>query len=357
MRYKLNQKDIEILKLIPDPFKKRDYLQELGIDYFQKSKGKLICTWATATGKTVLALKIIKKLQLKHTGEIHITVPTDILKEQWEKNLSDFKDVKVYTIHSYLKQATCVPKLLCCDEIHIGIATEEGEAFNKINDVPAPFKLYLSATLKKLQLKYLATKGMFDEFNIGISEALMLDLVPPLSIYNVTVPFTEKEKSDYVDAITRETKALDWFSFFNIIKLYNVPPIIPGENSAPMFYSYLRARSKRINLVTKASNKEGYVQKIVDFLKGRKIILFSTSQKQADEIHKLIPESTVYHTGIKKAKENYDKFINNEINIISSVGKLIAGLDDACTDSILRISFFSTESATKQSLGKQNLPK
>lgn len=116
MRFKLQQIDIDKLLKIPNPFHKRDYIQDLGIERFSESKGKLICTWATALGKTVLAIKIIQKMRLKFTEPIHVTVPTDTLKEQWEKKLHGIANVFVYTIHSYLKQTNVIPVLLICDE-------------------------------------------------------------------------------------------------------------------------------------------------------------------------------------------------------------------------------------------------
>lgn len=360
MRFRLKQEHINDLLLIEDKFKKRDYIQDLGTQIFRTCKGKLICTWATAIGKTVLGIKIMKKIRTNSDEEIHVTVPSDILKEQWEAKISaaELKNVFVYTIHSYLKQTTVIPRFLICDECHIGLANEEGTLFNKINDVPAKFKLYLSATLKVDQLKYLETKGLKNEFKIGIDEAIVLDLVPPLSIYNVYVPFTLNEKREYEAAVFKENRALDYFSFHNVLKLGAKPPVIPGVNykeSTIIFYSYLRARSKRLSLVAKAENKAKILPEIIDLIKERKLIIFSTTQKQSEEIHKIVPDSVVYHAGIKpvkKAKENYDKFINNEILKISSVGKLIAGIDDQCTDAILRVSFFSAESTTKQSLGR-----
>lgn len=357
MIFRLNQNNIEDLQKIDDPFLKRDYLQELGIQRFQESKGKLIVTWATATGKTVLALKIIRKLQQKHSGEIHITVPSDNLKLQWEKQLKDFENVFVFTIHSYIKKEQTEPILLICDECHIGIANEESIAFNKINDSKAKFKLYLSATLKKDQLKYLAKFDLKNEFKIGIEEVILLKLVPPVKIYNVYVPFTDIEKKEYIRIKEREESALNWFSFHGFDKIpQKIPDIkdVDKKEVTKIFYSYMSARAKRIKLVTQSYYKERFVKAILKMLENRKVIIFSTTQKQADLLAKHIPDSLVYHSGLKeeKALKNYTKFITGECQIISSVGKLIAGMDDACTDSILRASFVSTESVTKQSLGR-----
>lgn len=362
-KVKLSQKEIKDLLKIEDPFKKRDYIQEIGITIFKQSKGKLVVTWATSLGKSVFAIKIINKFRRLSLKPIHITVPTLTLKDQWIKKLKGIPNVEVFTTNAYSSLQERKPLLLIADECHLGLSSDNGEHFNKINSFPAKYKLYLSATLRKAQKEFIEkSTGIKTEFNLDVSEALLLGFVPEFKIYNVYCDFTKEEKELYKKAINQEKKCISYFGHLGIEKRPNIKkfPVFleSGTNkditkeAKFMAALWLKSTSKRCSIIYNAKEKIETIQKITSLLQ-RKTIIISKTQKTANEISKLC-NILPYHVGIrsKKAEENLTKFLNNTVSKISSVNKLISGLDDEVTEAIIRHSFSSTASEGIQSLGR-----
>lgn len=357
MKLRLNQNNITDLLKLEKVTEKQSYIQELGIKYFIESNGQLICSWATATGKTILAVKIINKLLLKNPNlEIDVVVPFDILKHQWEKHFTEFKNVNVFILktYSHLKRS---PYLLIVDECHLGVSNESSISTNNLLDYNAKYRLFLSATLKKSQIDFLKSKGLKNEFHIPLQESILLNIVPKLKIFNIGIDFTEQEKEVYSKAIFLENKCKTYFSNFNIEHIPKTEPKFENDTNPKltkiMYYNWLRARNKRVHTIYNAQNKFTILKQLNDILKDRKVIYLSTTQKNAEIVKKEV-KCDSYHSGVatKKADENLRKFYENETTKISSVMKLIAGFDDACTDTLVRVSFFSAKAGTWQSLGK-----
>jgi superfamily II DNA or RNA helicase len=364
-KIKLLQNDINKLLLIPDKFKKRDYIQILGIKHFLHNNGKLLCTWATSLGKSVLAVKIIKLLRKQSSKEIHICVPYDSLITQWEEHMKDIPNVKIFIINSYCKLNNPKPLLLIVDECHIGAANESGDKFNRINKFHAQYKLYLSATLKINQKEYIKkTTGIKTEFNIDIKQADLLGFVVPFEILNVEIPFTDYEKEEYLKAIEKEEKGSSFFSYFKYSKC-------PSLTSFPIFIdpktqkditkqakiiavNWMKGMSKRCMLIYNAERKLEIFKEIEPLLKGKSIFM-SKTKKTANLIQKVNPkEILLYHSeGTKKNGDlDLQKFKNSEYTKISSINKLIQGYDDNSVDTLIRYSFSSTELNGVQSLGR-----
>lgn len=361
---KLNQNEINELLLIDDPFKKRDYIQLKGVKLFVENKGQLLITFATSLGKTVQAIKIIKLLRTKSNDEIHITVPTDTLKKQWELKLVGIENVFVYTIHSYSKLNNPSPLLLVADECHISLSSEESIVYNNINHFTSKYRLYLSATLKKKQKEFIEKNtSIKTEFNVDINEARLLKFIPEYKVYNTYVSFTEKEKEEYVKVLDRESRAKNYFNYLGINKcpdLKRFPLIIDPETKDNITekarlqtIQWMRAVQKRISLVTGAENKMDVIKELQPIIKG-KCIFFSYRKKTADQIGKLDKKIAVYHSSQhpKYGEEQLRKFMENETLQISSVNKLIAGFDDEVTDRIIRHSFNSSELSGIQVIGR-----
>lgn len=355
-RVNLTQNQVNQIHGEPDKYKKRDIIQDIGIEEWKKANGNLVCTWATAVGKSVFATKLIKRLRKQTNAEIHITIPTNALREQWEKHVEGIPNVHIFTIHSYAKLENPKPILYIADEAHFSLANPD-TVFSCINDFDIPYRLYLSATLKTTQLSYLAKQGFKSEFNITVNEAVLLGLVPEFEILNVNVPFTNAEKLAYKKAVENEEKGKAWFGKFAIEKL---PKSIEAAEKATkndpytkgMYYLWMRGRSKRVALVSNAENKIPYLRAILGYL-NKKTIIFSKTIKNCKEIAKL-GDMAVYHSqqSDKAAKKQLDTFLNNEKSKISSVNKLIAGFDDEATEVLVRHSFDSSELNGIQSLGR-----
>lgn len=356
MKIKLKQEHINTIIAESDLYKKRDIIQDIGKDFFKESGFNLVCTWATSLGKTVFACKIMQEIRKKHDKEIHVCVPYTNLKTQWEKTLKDFNitNVEVFVIDTYMKNPQS-PFLLIVDECHFKISNPETQA-SVINDFPVKYRLYLSATLKNTQLEYLASKNIINEFEITLKEAKLLGLIPSYEVYNVYVDLTEEEKNKYSLAIDTYNKYMDFFKSHNIDKLGKSPPIIPGypdKKVAGMFFQALGSRSKFMAVIHNAQNKIKAVEKLLPVLKGRKTIFFSKNSTTAAKIAS-IGKMALYHSKQtpKEAKKNYEDFLEGNNIWISSVAKMIAGVDDKNIVALVRHSFDSVSNAGVQSLGR-----
>jgi superfamily II DNA or RNA helicase len=356
MKYKLQQIHIEAIQKEPDKFKKRDLIQDIGIKYFIETKGQLLCTWATATGKTVFALKIIKLLRKQSLGEIHIVLPTNALLEQWQTHTQGIENIKIFIINTYSKLPPQNPLLLIVDECHIGVA-KEGTGFANIHNFKPKFRLFLSATLKNEQLRFFQTIGLKDEFHISLQEASLLELVPKFEIYNVYVPFTKQEQLLYKAVTEQESRCKTYFSNFGVdkplVSAAQIKALTQEPQAVGINFNWLRTRTKRIGLLSNAQNKLVYLRELYPYL-YKKTILFSKSIAKAKEIAKLDSTCLLYHSqqSAKVATKNLNAFLESENAKISSVYKLIAGLDDETAECILRESFDSTKQSAVQSLGR-----
>lgn len=362
MKYKLNQNQINQIQLEENPFFKRDIIQDIGIDIFKKTDFKMIAMWATSVGKTIFVCKIMKRIQTKHPDKkMHVCVPTETLQLQWLAKIEEFgiKNTEVYIINTYLKknfEVEELPYFLAVDECHIGVSNPDTKAA-AINDFDIRCKLYLSATLKNEQIRYLASKGIINNFEITLKEALLLGLVPEFSIYNVYVDLEDKEKERLEKVYEKYTEYLDFFENHGYKNLPKQEPYIEGVDPKMVKIMYYQAQGKRasiISIINNAANKIRAVRDLLPVLEKRKTILFSKNIATAKKLASLDKTMSIYHSQQTGASgnRNLEAFKNNETNCISSVGKLIAGFDDESTDSLIRHSFDSTAHSGIQSIGR-----
>lgn len=346
--YSLNQNQIQLIQAESDLFKKREIIQEIGIQYFRESKGNLLATWSTSLGKTVLALKICQKFREKRNDVIDIVVPFQILKTQWEEKIKEYSltNVNVYVINTFVKTER-EGKFLIVDEAHIGVSNIDSIEFNKLNSFNYQFRLYLSATLKNESLKYFKALGL-KEFRVDLNTATKLGFFPEYDVYNIHIPFTNVEKFDYSKYIelenTYKNKLIN--KYRKIPELYELKSSDKGT-----YFAYIKSRQKRVNILINAENKNKFLKEALPI--NKKTILLSKTVKTAKEHYKMFGGGFYAGSENKKLQErSLLQFQNNEINLISAVNKLIAGFDDESTDCIIRHSFYSSKLEGIQSLGK-----
>lgn len=82
--------------------------QKLSIKKWKEAGCRSSIVAATGTGKTRIALMTIGLLLPKNPQiKVRIIVPTKVLKDQWETNISDFQlegDIKVFVLNSAAKK-------------------------------------------------------------------------------------------------------------------------------------------------------------------------------------------------------------------------------------------------------------
>lgn len=320
-------------------------------------------------GKTITAIKAM--LSLHENFIKHIVVPQIILKEQWEEELNKWgvKNYEVFVINSYIKtNMTC--DFLIIDEIHKTSSTEAVE-FNKvILESSWKYFLGLTATLSSTHKDTLNKREIKEFCNISVREALTYNWVNKLEEYNVYVNFTKEEQIEY-DNI--EKMCTFYFkTFFNnfdgvkrslnktTIEGYlrernkDIPEIsnlyLTKSKAAHHASQFMIWVKKRKDLIFKAKNKYKKVLSLLEEYPNQRVIIFSENNEVSNNLHKLIPNSVLYHSGLttKQKKINLELFKSKQANILIASKSADAGFNDESLTLGIIVSCTSSDIAHRQ---------
>lgn len=324
-----------------------------------KCKGTAVC--CTGFGKTTMALKAIEVASEKNPGlETVVVVPTNVLKEQWYKNIEEKEitsNVKVITINNAASAAfDC--DFLIIDEAHRANAS----SFRKLFDNCDPhFILGLTATYERLDSK---EKEVMDKYcpvcdTVTIQEAVKNKWLAPYKEYKVLldVDLTAYDKAN--------KEFIQHFAFFNF-------DFTLGMSIATNFwaqqqyakeinctvaevkahaYSWLRALKFRKAFVANHPHKLEVAKKIIEARKDKKIITFNSSIKQC-EAYK---SGYIVHSGKTKKKnslsiEEFSHVVGG--GVIHSAAMLKEGLDVPGLSVAIITGFNSSKTEKVQEIGR-----
>lgn len=281
----------------------RDIRQDKAVNIFidnVKNGGKGgAFEFPTGFGKTTCAVKIIGKL--KPGNLVHVVVPTQELKVQWEKVVSGkFLNVHIYVVNTYVQiKRKC--DLLILDEAH-RYSNQSALVFNKVLTVcEFEMVLALSATYTKEQLNFLEIRklGLLDV--ITVKEAQQNNWISKGIVYNLEVSLTASEQEEY----NKYTKILNSYQ-----------PYLEGIN--PFTALKDKEAFERHCNETGLSVKEMTV-KVVNFNKltaARKALLYGARLKILiinPILERVKQQGILFSETIKFAKEVSD-IVNKETN-------------------------------------------
>ena len=311
----------KVLCLIPCPFlsskiKLRSYQKNALNKWFLKKKGAVIMP--TGSGKTILAMKIIEKVN----SPTFIVVPTLDLVNQWKKELKKafsieigeftgnkkiLEPITVSTYNSAYINASYLGnkfKLLIFDEVH----HLPSESFRQIAEMFAsPYRLGLTATFERDDELHEEIPRLIGDKIYEISpEPLAGEYLANFKIKKISVEFTEEEQKDYEEAqaifknylLSRNIKMRGPKDFQKII-------IRSGRD--PEAREAILARNKAEKLAFNSKNKISELAKLLD--KDNRTIIFTKYNNMVYKIAKrfLIPYIT-HKTKKDERKEILDKF-------------------------------------------------
>ncbi|MEK6861678.1 MAG: helicase-related protein, partial [Nanoarchaeota archaeon] len=247
--------------------------------------------------------------------KVLIISPTQIIrdkewKEQFEKwSTIEFNDVTSHCIQTCYKLMNTHWDLIVCDEIHRYIPkndTVEYKYYKFFQNNTWDKILGLSASISK-DISFRLNKIAPVIYSIDTNKARELEIVAPFDIYNISVELTKLEKFAY-DSLSKQ---------IDIAKFRG--------------YHAWKAINKRRTLLYNAFNKTETIKSIIDYMKGQGII-FSQHIEYADNISKIVYPyggCVSYHSGIDKKERQVrlDRFINNEVRLISAATALDEGLN------------------------------
>lgn len=323
----------------------RDKRQEICIEKWKASNGHATIVAATGFGKTRIAIKTIKWLQIKHPEiKVIIVVPTTSLQEQWMDNLREqgclMENLQVYVINSVIKQKhEC--DLLILDEAHRYPADSFSQVFHMVEYYMI---MCLTATLERLDGKHaLIQKYAPVVDTITIEECLMNKWVSNYKEYAVVI---EPDDLDVYNELTK--KFNEHFEFFD--RDFGLVMSMTGKDGWRRRDSYarelcrdaaalnevrksvtihsvecFRAMQARKKYIAEHPEKLRVAEEIIAHRPNQKIITFSSSVSAAERF----TDGYIY-TGKTSKKTNrltLDEFSKMKSGILHSVKLAEEGID------------------------------
>lgn len=305
-----------------------------GIKKWTNAGGKGTWVWGTGIGKTRGTLTLIQKLiKVNPKLFVLIIVPTDFLKEQWQRQLIEwnmFLNCKVEIINSAIKKEwSC--DLLVQDECHQYVS----ETFKKIFEVVSyKMILCLTGTLERLDGKEILIKKYAPVCDtITLEEASKNGWVANSKEYAVMI---DVDLSEYDQWNQEFNKCFSWFDYdFNIAMkcatdykariAYAKRSGLVIKDITAIAMSWMNCLRKRKSFIQSHPKKIEIAKKILNARKNKKCIAFAATIKDAE----LIGCDYVLHSkqSKKKNREVLDHFNAELTGSIGSSKALDVGAD------------------------------
>lgn len=308
-----------------------------------ESQKRLICQWATGAGKTMVALKFIKK----HPGRTLVFVPESNNIENWEAEFDKFgvsmDSVTIACYASIHKFENTSWNFVVFDEApHVDTFRRK----HFCNSINANYVLALGAKVDDEEKQsLLSVYGYFAEYNIGLTDAIEQGLIVAPTVYIV---HTKLDKIKYKHIYRGQT--LNAEAYYDILnaKVDKAKEEYENSPSKATHDSLMFAGARRKQFLGKI--KEDIIKYLCSNLeqKNRRFICFCSSVKQAERIGK----GNAFTSKTPKSMKVLDKFNNKEINSIFVVGKLIEGQNLVGIERGVIGQLSGTERITIQSIGR-----
>lgn len=316
--------------------------------------------WCTGVGKTRAALTAIKGFITKNPDKkIVVVVPTEYLKIQWIQELSQYfllSYVSVEIINSAIKSDESIDFLIL-DECHRIPSDTFYAIFNKRKP---KLVLGLSATFSRLDGRHELLNKFCPVCDvINVKEAIENKWLAPYVEYKIIIEPDDIDVYKLANKQFNEAFAVFNYDFgtamncmTNIIarRVYGKRMgMSVGEMDAVVF-SWGRALRARKSYVMDHPKKLEITRKILDARANQKIITFSATIKQAEQIGR----GFVVHSGKTKKKNRItmEEFTNMPVGVINTAKSLDEGSDVKGLDVAIILSNTSSQTQKTQRVGR-----
>lgn len=321
----------------------RNELQQYAVDMLEQNK-RLICMWATGTGKSNVVLKFLQK----HPGfRTLILVPEQNNIQNWYEEFDKFQvptlGVDIICYASFHKMKSSKWDLLVYDEM----PHADTDKRNLVSmSVKADYVLALGAVVtweERLALE--RAHGMFVISEFGLTDAIDNGIIP---IPTINVMHLKLDDTKYV--YMHEGAKFTAKGYYNILqkKVKNAVSAYEAYRSYVTKQRMLLAGNERKKFMGKL--KQDAMRDICEKLesKGKRFLCFCSSIKQAEELG----EDKAFTSKTPTSMKLLDKFNNKEINSLYVVGKLIEGQNLKDIECGVIGQLGGTERITVQSIGR-----
>lgn len=321
----------------------RNTLQERAVDILEE-KRRLMCCWATGTGKSGVVLKF---LQRNPDMNCLIIVPEQNNIENWRTEFSKFgvpMDItQVACYASFYKYADTEWDLLVFDEApHVD--TEKRKAIMRL--VQGTYVLALGAIIDEDEIDALeSVYGRFQINNITLEDAIEWKILPPPEI-NVL----HMELDDIRYRHWHKGKSYTDYQMYQLLGR-KVDVAVTAYNDKPNAFSkarMYRTGGERKRFLGKL--KEDAIQRLCRRLisENKRFLCFCSSIKQAE----IIGGENAFTSKTPASMRLLEKFNNHEIDSLYVVGKLIEGQNLKDIDAGIIGQIGGTDRITVQMAGR-----
>lgn len=333
--------------------------QKLAIKRWSQNNGCGTLILPTGFGKTRIALTISQLLVKRNPDfKILVVVPTDNLKNQWLKQLIEWKllkNVTVEIINTAIKKVQHFD-LLICDEAH----RYASDSFSRLFDV-IYYKmiLCLTGTLERLDGKEELIKTHAPVCDaVTRDEAIENEWLADFKNYLVMIEVDLKEYKQW-DQIFNQCFSILNFDFNLGMKLmkdaifrrkYAKQTKMDYNILTGVVMKWMKAMRKRKEFVLSHPKKIEITKKILNARKDKKSITFCNTIKDAESIKM----GYVLHSKQKK-KENeaiLEKFAKDSCGVINSSKALNTGTDIPGLSVGIMLANTSSKITKQQSIGR-----
>lgn len=276
--------------------------KDLGLSH---SNGWGTLHWETGTGKTFAACTIANKMLEKNNAySFIVVVPGEELEKQWKNEIKSFvkeehhNNFRVLTVHKIIQSCANGKRFLCnlliADELHEYYTEDRLNLFNSTY-VVTNWCLGLTATYEDNENRHKNIQKILPVVDrIDTEEALREGYVSKYIEYNVAVPFTDEEKSNYVVLSTIIAKNLGKFGKNKPLELAS--KVLSGDSKTgktgkeiAYAYAYYNGWRKDLNInkPEELSIHEqwspfkiiGYAKTVMDNVRERKDLIYKAINK------------------------------------------------------------------------------
>jgi superfamily II DNA or RNA helicase len=313
-------------------------LKEELVKQIMDSKSKnILLEFATGTGKTKIALDKCHQLWNKDKS-ILIVVPRNVLKENWEKEISLWgyatmlSNIEIITYTTFIK-GNHTGDIIIFDEAH--------HLSEKCLDVAYVLRyenaILLSASVSRNKRAELCEVFHPEIFFLGLKKAISNNILPDPKVYLIEMHLDNKVKSELIvkNASKSFTIKLDFKDRFKKYPNNRVEISCTQKEyysyleSLTQYYSqfkytqygltkYLRTAGDRTKYLSHI--KEPYILHILDVLKEERTLTFCKDIAQTEILGK-----NAVNSKNKNSEEILNKFNNGEINHITTCNMLDEG--------------------------------
>ena len=312
----------------------RNEFYNIAVKYLESSK-RLICQWATGTGKSQVALRFVNT----HPG-IHslIVVPEADNIKNWRNEFKKFSisddNVDIICYASLHKYKNTEWDLLVLDEMPHMDTDKRKEI---LNTVKSQFVLALGAVITFDERQSLeSVYGPFVKSEISIEQAIKMNILP-IPIVNIVHLKFDEQRRYWVNG-----KYINQKQHYDIIHKKVENAVNKHNETKSAFF--------RKKMFTLGDAKTAKAKEICQMLqkKGKRFLCFCSSIQQTVDIGGELSFTSLTPT----SKKLLDKFNSKEINSLYVVGKLIEGQNLVDIDCGIIVQLGGTDRITVQEIGR-----